>query len=96
MKMDKLKLQFRLADLLKAQGLSQAELSRKSGVSKQVISQWLGGVEPRKVNQIKQVATVLNTSVDDLCFGPSENLPTTSNPNDFIAGIFEIRMRRIK
>ncbi len=83
--------------------LSAAQLSRRSGVSKQVLSAWLSGAAPKKLDQVKSVADVLNVSIDHLCFGegiPSEN--RAGEPLDlllgdeWITGLFEIKLRRVK
>src|SRR5207302_470876 len=58
---------------LEIREMSAAELSRKSGVSKQVLSLWLSGSEPKKISQVKSVAEVLGTSCDHLCFGSGQD-----------------------
>lgn len=87
---------------LEKKELSAAQLAKKSGVSKQVISLWLNGGSPRKIQQIKLVADALGTTVDQLCFGTGllksldssgfENLPT----DEWLSGLFEIKIRRVK
>lgn len=88
---------------LEIRNMTAAELSRKSGVSKQVISQWLGGAEPKKLDQVKSVATSLNTTVDHLCFGSgrdSESQKVTELDalfgDQWISGVFEVKLRRVK
>lgn len=75
--------------------LSAAQLAKKSGVSKQVISLWLSGGSPRNVEQIKKVAEILNTSVDHLCFGEGLEKKTEPPGDDWLSGVFEIKVRRI-
>ena len=43
---------------LDLRGMTAAELSRKSGVSKQVLSIWLAGGQPKRIEQIKKVAAL--------------------------------------
>jgi transcriptional regulator with XRE-family HTH domain len=58
----------RLIQYLRASNLTAAELARRSGVSKQTISDWLSGVQPRSIPQLKKVADVFNVKLDDLLF----------------------------
>jgi len=79
--------------------MTAAELSRRSGVPKQVLSLWLAGVEPRKLSHLKKVATVLGTTIDALCFG--EHPPATAqetqalHPEAWFEGVFEGRIRKV-
>ena len=79
---------------------SATQLSKKSGVSKQVISLWLSGGSPRKIEQIKEVAVVLGTTIDHLCYGDGleirENSFNQLSDDDWFTGIFELKMRRVK
>lgn len=87
-----------LAALLKAQGLTAAELSRRANVPKQSISQWLGGSEPRKLLHLKRVAEVLGVTVDALCFSTeagSNNMLSILAQDGWIAGTFEIKIRKV-
>src|SRR3989338_10735419 len=59
---------------LELRGMTAAEVSRKSGVSKQVLSLWLTGSSPKNIEQVKKVAAVLGTSVDHLCFGEGKDV----------------------
>lgn len=86
-----------------ASDMSATDLAKKSRVSKQVISHWLLGTEPRKLEQVKAVADVLGTTVDHLCFGKglkkesSEAMELNALLGDeWIGGLFEIRFRRVK
>ena len=92
----RLKVKDQLRLLLKQHGITASELARRSGVPKQVLSQWLGGVEPRKLTHLKKVADVFGISIDALCFGNSRKESLQSNhsfsPN-WIEGVFEGRIR---
>lgn len=57
-----------LMDLLNQRKWSCSELSRRTGVPKQTLHNWLKGRVPRRIEQIKQVANVFEITVDDLCF----------------------------
>ena len=100
-------LQMRLKEQLKIyleyREMTAAELARKAGVSKQVISLWLGGSEPRRISQLKKVAKVLDVTIDTLVFGDgisNEDQKTTELDallgDKWISGLFEVKFRRIK
>jgi transcriptional regulator with XRE-family HTH domain len=88
---------------LDERGMTAAELARKSGVSKQVLSAWLGGAKPKNIEQLKKVADTLRTSIDHLAFGEGDGrgdngydeISATSDVG-WIGGLFEVRFRRIK
>lgn len=80
--------------------MTAAQLSRRSGVSQQVISQWLRGAEPKKLTQVKNVAEALSVSVDHLCFGDGLEASSLESDTlagaDWLSGLFEVKIRRIK
>lgn len=83
--------------------LSAAQLARKSGVPKQSLSGWLSGSNPRDVRQVKRVADVLETSVDQLMFGSGQDVEAQKVTEleallgeGWIGGLFEVRLRRVK
>jgi transcriptional regulator with XRE-family HTH domain len=61
--------------LLKARGMTAAELSRRTRVPKQTISDWLGGTHPRNMNHVKKVADTLDVTILELFFGESSDRP---------------------
>ena len=62
-----------LVTLLKERGLTASQLSRKTGVAKQVLSDWMSGVQPRKIEQLYTVARELGVSIETLCFAQSDS-----------------------
>lgn len=79
--------------------MSATQLSKKSGVSKQVLSLWMAGGSPRNIEHIKKVAEVLGTNVDNLCFGKgieTQKQFTTIPEDEWFGGAFEIKIRKIK
>lgn len=89
--------------ILELKGITAAELARRSGVSKQVISLWLTGGHPKNIEQVKKVAEVLNTSVDHLVFGDGADVEGQKTleldallGSEWISGLFEVRFRRVK
>jgi transcriptional regulator with XRE-family HTH domain len=82
--------------------MTAAQLSRKSGVSQQVLSTWLRGGEPKKMSQVKSVADCLGITVDQLCFGSGVNGSIAKSANleallsdQWISGFFEVKLRRV-
>ena len=67
------RLRHNLAALLRARGMTAADLSRKTGVAKQVLSDWMAGVQPRKLEQLYPVARTLGVSMEELCFATPES-----------------------
>jgi transcriptional regulator with XRE-family HTH domain len=96
-------LKTQLQTLMAKQGITAAELARRAGVSKQVLSLWLGGSEPRRITQVQKVARVLGVSIETLCFGDAQPTPTDAPAinierligDQWISGLFEIRLRRV-
>jgi transcriptional regulator with XRE-family HTH domain len=92
-----------LQHYLDLKDITAAELSRKSGVSRQVLSLWLGGVEPKKLSQVKKVADALGTTVDHLVFGSGTDIESRKITeldallgDGWVSGLFEVRFRRVK
>ena len=98
-----LSLKSQLQFYLKDRGMTMAELSRKSGVPRQSLSQWAQGTTPRMIDQVKSVADVFNTSIDNLMYGSGldqereqVNDLQALLGDDWIGGLFEVRFRRVK
>ncbi len=69
-----------LKTLLQKRGLKISELARLSGVSKSVLSNWLGDQKPGDIRKVNQVAGCLGVTIDELCFGTEvESRVTTSD-----------------
>ncbi len=83
--------------------MSAAELARKSGVSKQLISTWLAGGEPKKFAHVKRVSTVLGVSLDSLLYGKGADAEGKKAieleallGEAWVSGLFEIKIRRLR
>lgn len=50
--------------------MTAAELSRKTGIPKQCISDWLGGTRPRDITMVRSIADALQVPVLELLYGP--------------------------
>ena len=99
----KLNLKHQLKLFLERNEMTPAQLSRKSGVSQQVLSLWLKGADPKKMSQVKQVADVFSVSVDLLCFGSGPDTEAQKITeldallgDQWVSGLFEVRFRRVK
>lgn len=59
-----------LSTLMKARGLSQSDLARRAGVTRQAASLWFRSADPRQVNvqsrHLEKLSQVLAVSMDDL------------------------------
>lgn len=93
----------KLKELLKQQDTTAAQVSRKSGVPKNTISDWLAGNSPRDIRQVKRVADALGVTVDFLCFGGSAKPQADQTKTltqllgqDWIEGLFEIKLRQVR
>lgn len=110
METSQFRLRQNLAALLRERGMTAAELSRKTGVAKQVLSDWMAGVQPRKLEQLYVVAQTLEVSLETLCFAISDSelfagkksSPPQTNTNGAsgidipeLRGRFEVYLRRI-
>ena len=62
------RLRHNLPTLIKDRAITAAQLSRKTGVAKQVLSDWMSGVQPRKIEHLYAVARELGVSMESLCF----------------------------
>ncbi len=93
-------LKYQLKHYLNEQKISASELSRRTGISKQSISDWLAGVHPRDLSNLKRVADELGVSVDNLLFGQGtmvklEGIPL-DNDQGWVSGVFEVKFRRMR
>lgn len=96
-----MELKAQLKKRLTQKGITASQLARLSNVPKQSISDWLAGAVPRNLSHLKSVATVLGTTVDELCFGVDTQPHKVSSVDDligerWISGVFEVKMRKIR
>lgn len=82
--------------LLKERGMKITSLSQKTGVPTQTLHNWLSGMEPRSLNQVHKVASFLDVTIDELCFGRSkkEKQSISQFKDEINAGIFEVILRK--
>lgn len=58
--------QSKLAERREAKGLTQAELAKRAGVKQNQVSNWESGRNTPRAEALKQIAAVLECSIDDL------------------------------
>lgn len=89
-----------LEKYLKDSGMSATELSRRSGISRKTLQNWLSGQHPRDFGQLKSLCDVIGCSLDTLIYGDGfETAKTDSKIFDegtWLSGVFEVKVRRIR
>ncbi len=97
-------LKSKLSTLLKEHGVTATKLGKDCGIAKQVICDWLAGVQPRSLCKVKRVALYFGLSLDELCFGESiktlsQEKKASSNQaakdNLIVCGIYELVLKKI-
>ena len=97
----KLELHKNLKTLLDKRGMTASQLARATKVSTSTISNWMTGLEPRNLIQLKRVAEYLDVSVDYLLYGNKrekdrDRSAISEYADEINAGTFEVVLRRIK
>lgn len=98
--MNSMKLSKRLKELIKIEDITVAQLSRHTGIPAKTLYKWIDGQSPRKIEQVKKVASFFNITLDELCFGPKEKLNNQLFLKDYeeeiLSGNFDVILRRTK
>lgn len=102
-KSKEMNLRRQLALYLEMRSLTLPELARKSGVSRHTLFGWSSGQKPRDIAQLHKVATVLQTTVDHLCFGDGvddQSRRVTELDalvgDGWVGGLWEVKFRRVR
>lgn len=94
-----MKLDKTLKALLDERRISITALSKETGVPHQTLHNWLTGMEPRSLRQVKIVSKYFGVSLDFLCFGESSEGEMRSkldtHRDEINAGVFEVVLRRV-
>ena len=88
-----------LKRLLKDKDLTVAQLSRATKVPSQTLNNWLSGLEPRSMSQVKTIAQFLKLTLDELAYGEikvKDENKLEQYSDEIYAGMFEVVLRRIK
>lgn len=97
----KLELHKNLKNLLEKRGMTASQLSRATKVPNSTIQNWLTGLEPRNLIQLKKVAEYFDVSVDLLIYGNKkikerEQSAISEYADEINAGVFEVILRKVK
>jgi transcriptional regulator with XRE-family HTH domain len=97
----KLELHKNLKNLLEKRGMTPSQLSRATKVPNSTIQNWLTGLEPRNLIQLKKVAEFFDVSVDLLLYGNKkikerDQSAISEYADEINAGVYEIVLRRVK
>ncbi len=88
-----------LKRLLKDRDLTVAQLSRATKVPAQTLNNWLAGLEPRSMTQVKIISQFFDMSLDELAYGEikvKDQNKIDQYSDEINAGIFEVVLRRVK
>lgn len=91
-----------LKEMLKEADITVSQLSRATKVPSQTIHNWLAGMEPRSLKQVKKVSDYFGISIDQLCIKKAiENnekqiSPINNFEDEINAGVFEVVLRKVK
>jgi len=95
---DDMKLKDQLKTLIEGERLTISRLSKETKVPVQTLHNWLSGMEPRSLKQVRKVADYFEVSIDYLCFAiepkPKESLGDFEE--EIFAGKFDVILRRAK
>ena len=95
----KLKLKETLDKLMKSNALNVPRLAKLTGISKQTLSNWMAGQQPKNIGQVKTIADHFGVSLDYLFFGEdlrSKRSLIEEAGEEINAGVFEVVLRRVK
>ena len=97
----KLELHKNLKNLLEKRGMTASQLSRATKVPNSTVQNWLTGLEPRNLIQLKKVADYFDVSVDLLLYGSKKDTKRDQSviseyADEINAGLFEVVLRRVK
>lgn len=100
---NKMTLKDTLNDLLDQRGMNLSGLAKETGIAVQTLHNWLSGIEPKSLSQVKIVADYFGVSIDFLCFRGSRLKSTKTDHSNEIedysdeinAGLFEVVLRRV-
>ncbi len=96
-----MRLKHNIQHYLDTSGLTASALARKANLPKTTIANWLAGVAPRDLVQLKKLADCIGVSIDTLTFSdfavPMEiQSNQISDLENFFQGDFRISIQRIK
>ena len=87
--------------LMASNDVSMTDLSKATSVPLSTLHGWTQGVEPKKIEQVKNVADFFGVTLDFIFYGiESEEIETENNfkkyDEDIMAGVYEVILRPVK
>lgn len=95
---DDMKLKDQLKTLIESERLTISRLSKETKIPVQTLHNWIAGMEPRSLKQVRKVADYFEVSIDYLCFGiePKSKESLGDFEEEIFAGKFDVILRRAK
>lgn len=91
-------LRLQLKNLLAARGMTASQLARACNIPKQTICDWMSGVTPRNLGNLKLIADFFSLTIDELCFGEPKK-PKRPKMRGFLRvaglGVFDVEFRSV-
>lgn len=86
---------------MKQASIGAPTLSKRTGVPRQTIANWIAGQSPQNLEDVRTVAKYFSMTIDELCFGRSlstepKRTKLEEYSDEINAGIFEVVLRRRK
>jgi transcriptional regulator with XRE-family HTH domain len=91
----KMKLAENLKKLILSKNMTVTSASRQIGMNKSTLHNYCNGVVPRNLLKIKELADLLDVSLNELVYGTSSKIDSPSE-KEGIEGRFEIVVRRLE
>jgi transcriptional regulator with XRE-family HTH domain len=85
-----------LKKYLEENKLTLKELSEKIGVPASTAHSWINGVPPKNIKIMKEIARILNITVDELCFGETIKEHDTNLVITIGSESFKLILKKIK
>ena len=86
-----------LKKLVRDNDMTMAQLSRATKVPSQTLNNWMSGLDPRNINQVKKIAGYFGITIDELVYGVTiEKTKLLEYEDEINAGFFEVVLRRKK
>lgn len=84
--------------LIEKHRLNVSRLAELTNVNVQTLHNWIGGQNPKNIEQVKAIADFFGVSLEYLCFGETHRQLDSINEykDEINAGIFEVVLRRVK
>lgn len=90
-----------LKSAMKRANIGAPTLSKRTGVPRQTIANWIAGQSPQNLEDVRTIAKYFSMTIDQLCFVDTANEDSNNNKleefsDEINAGVFEVVLRRMK